>query len=144
MKSILSILLLGVLLSCSSKQSKQEQQKKADSPDGIAKFEFQQEMHNFGDLQAGEVVAFSFSFKNTGDAYLLIEKIESDCGCLNIEYPKEKIMPQETGYIEVVFNTAGEVGRVYKTIKLFTNAGQKELAITATVENKILNLYSKN
>ncbi len=118
----------------------------ASEKTGTAKFVFQEELHNFGTLQAGEVVAYSFGFTNAGDGNLVIRKYESDCGCMTVEYPKEPVKPGESGYIEVIFNSAGEVGKVYKEVVLFSNAEPTEvkLAITANVQNELINLYSKN
>ena len=142
MRIVTFIIICLLALACVNNKSNS-----ADSPkeEGIAKFEILQDFHNFGDLKAGETVAFSFEIKNTGNTGLLIKKLETDCGCIDVEYPKEKINPDDSAYIEVIFNSAGEVGRVYKTITVFTNAEEEgSLAISATVKNELINLYSKN
>ncbi|KOH45152.1 DUF1573 domain-containing protein [Sunxiuqinia dokdonensis] len=140
MKNTAAIVMLLVLLGCQNKDSK------TTTNTGTPKFEFQEEFYNFGSLQAGEVVSFSFGFSNSGDGTLIIEKVEADCGCITIHFPEEPIAPGESDFIEVVFNSAGETGRIYKEIMVYANtqAPTAKLAIVATVNNELINLYSKN
>ncbi len=120
----------------------------ADQPDEntkAVKFVFQEEFHNFGTLEAGEVVAYSFCVKNAGTKVLKIENAESDCGCITAEYPREEIIPGDSAYVEIIFNSAGETGKVYKEITIATNAADKngtKLAIAAYVKNELLNIYN--
>lgn len=136
--------MLLVLAGCQSKNSKPSDKTTTNS--GTPEFEFQEEFYNFGSLQAGEVVAYSFQFTNPGDGVLIIEKIESDCGCITSHFPEEPIEPGISDFIEIVFNSAGETGRIYKEIRVYANTQPEisKLAIAATVENEIINLYSKN
>lgn len=136
--------MLLVLAGCQSKNSKPSDKTTTNS--GTPEFEFQEEFYNFGNLQAGEVVAYSFQFTNLGDGALIIDKIESDCGCITSHFPEEPIDPGTSDFIEVVFNSAGETGRIYKEIMVYANTQPaiSKLAIAATVENEIINLYSKN
>lgn len=143
MKKIIAISFL-ILIACQNRQK--ESSTGSKDQDGIPEFEFREEFHNFGSLQAGEVVAYSFQFTNSGTGSLEIEEIEKDCGCLEVNYPLQPIAVGETDFIEVVFNSDGETGRVYKELLIHSNAKSSpaKLAIAATVENEIINLYSKN
>jgi len=144
MKNITAIAMLLVLVSCQNKNSQPSDKTTTNS--GTPKFEFQEEFYNFGGLQAGEVAAYSFRFKNSGNGPLIIDKIESDCGCVTVHFPQKPIAPGKSDFIEVVFNSAGETGRVYKEIIVFANTlpPTTKLAIAATVNNELINLYSKN
>ena len=144
MTKLAAILLIFTVLGC--KSTGKEKSNKKLTKEGTPKFEFQEEFHNFGSLQAGEVVAYNFQFKNSGDGILTIQKIDSDCGCLVVNFPKEEIAPGKSDYIEVIFNSAGETGNVLKEFEIYANipAGTINLAIAATVKNEIINLYSKN
>ncbi|WP_299580199.1 DUF1573 domain-containing protein [uncultured Sunxiuqinia sp.] len=144
MKYLATICVLLIALSCQN--SSRKGAVKTSTKTGTPKFEIQERFYNFGQLQAGEVVAYSFHFTNSGDGALLIEKVETDCGCLNTHFPKEPVAPGESGYIEVVFNSAGETGRVYKELQVVANTQPEitKLAVAATVENELINLYSKN
>ena len=111
---------------------------------GIAKFVFSEEIHNFGSLKAGEVVSFTFVFKNEGTKTLTITDVDSGCGCTEVKIPNKTIEPGTEGQIEVIYNSAGEVGKQLKTITLFSNAeqAQKQLFIKANVTNELIEIYS--
>ncbi len=140
----LMMLCLIALVSCQNTGNKAAN--KPPSNLGNPKFEFQEEFHNFGSLQAGEVVAYNFRFLNSGNGPLIIDKIEKDCGCLEVNFPQQAIEAGTSDFIEVVFNSSGETGRIYKEIVVYSNIEDKKskIAIAATVENEIINLYSKN
>ena len=138
-----SFLLLVLLQSCNTGKTKPGTTEKSDET-GVAKFVFSEEIHNFGSLKAGELVAFTFVFKNEGTKTLEITGIDSGCGCTEVNIPSKTIQPGQEGSIEVIFNSAGEVGRQLKTITIFSNAEtpQKQLFIKANVSNDIIELNS--
>ena len=144
MRNIAIILFITLGVSCqnSSKKSATKELKSQGTP----KFEFQEEFHNFGSLEAGEVVAFNFQFSNIGDGPLIIKNVKTECGCLVVNYPEKAISPGQSDFIEVVFNSAGETGNVYKEIEIYSNIENviQKINIAATVKNEVLNLYSKN
>jgi hypothetical protein len=61
-----------------------------------------------------------FEFTNTGDAPLIIENIQSTCGCTVPSKPKEPIMPGKAGQIEIKYNMA--TGPIRKSITVESNA----------------------
>ena len=77
----LSGLLLG---SCHSGSQKTTPTIKSDES-GIAKFVFSEEIHNFGSLNAGEVVSFTFIFRNEGTKSLNITGVDSGCSCTEVK-----------------------------------------------------------
>lgn len=138
-----SFLLLILFQACNSGTPKQGTTEKSVET-GVAKFVFSEEIHNFGSLKAGELVAFTFVFKNEGTKTLEITGIDSGCGCTEVNMPSKTIQPGQEGSIEVIYNSAGEVGRQLKTITIFSNAEtpQKQLFIKANVTNDIIELNS--
>lgn len=81
----------------------------------------------------------TFTFKNTGDAPLIINKVNSTCGCTVPSTPKEPIMPGKSGEIEVKYNM--NTGPIRKTITVESNAinyeeGRIPLNIKGLVEEK--------
>ena len=100
-----------------------------------------EEIHDFGILQAGEIVLFTFVLTNTGENNLIIENVESDCGCVHINYTKQPVKPGAAGLVEVEFDTSGLFGREFKTITLHANIKEpKQLAIFAEVKNEDINI----
>jgi hypothetical protein len=109
------------------------------------KIEFTKEMHNFGTLKEGEIVAYSFQFKNIGTTPFRLTKVEPTCGCLSVKYDKDEIQNQVTSSIDVAFHTDGEWGNQIKTVCIETSNGEiKILTIGAYVENKNFNIDLNN
>lgn len=110
-----------------------------------ARIEFTEEIHNFGTLKEGEVVSYSFKFKNNGGDPLRLVKVVPACSCLNVRYQKEDVDVSGTSYIEVIFNSAGEWGNQIKSVEIETSAGQlKTLTVAAFVENQNINVDLNN
>ncbi len=89
---------------------------------------FEKESINYGTIKKGEDGSRVFKFKNIGKTPLKIERVKSSCGCTVPTYPKEEIMPGETGEISVKYDT-NKVGRFSKTISIFSNAKRKRIVL---------------
>lgn len=68
---------------------------------------FDKQVHDFGRIVAGEVVEYSFKFRNTGSRDLLITRAEASCGCTIPEWPKAPIRPGDSAYMKVKFDSKG-------------------------------------
>lgn len=136
-------LCLSLVISCNSETKKNVPVGKAKTS-GVAKFVFSEEMHNFGSLKDGEIVSFTFVFRNEGTKTLVINNVDSGCGCTEVKIPNKTIEPGQAGQVEVIYNSAGEVGRQLKTITLFSNAeqAQKQIYIKANVTNELIEINS--
>jgi hypothetical protein len=132
-----------ILGSCHSGTQKATPITKSDES-GVAKFVFSEEIHNFGSLNAGEIVTYTFIFKNEGTKTLTISGVDSGCGCTEVKIANKSIAPGAEGQIEVIYNSAGEVGRQLKTITILSNAEkpEKQLFIKANVTNDIIEINS--
>jgi hypothetical protein len=141
--SIIYILFGVLLMACNSGTKKASPGEKSDES-GIAKFVFSEEIHNFGSLKAGEVVSFTFIFRNEGTKTLTITEVDSGCGCTEVIIPNKIVGPGQEGRIEVIYDSAGEVGNQLKTITVTSNAEQpkKQLFIKAKVTNELIEIYS--
>ena len=97
----------------------------AENPEDIGgepEFLFEREEHDFGTLIDGEKVSYSFRFKNSGNAPLIISNAKGSCGCTVPDWPKEPISPGEEGSIDVTFDSSGRAGKQTKTVTLSSNA----------------------
>lgn len=96
-------------------------------PDGpLPSIAFTQELHDFGDINEGDVVEHTFTFKNTGDAPLIISNARASCGCTVPQWPKEPIAVGEEGEIKVRFNSKGKPGMQNKTVTVTANTFPKD------------------
>ena len=78
-------------------------------------------VYNFGKVTEGEKVTFNFRFKNSGSKPLVIASTSASCGCTVPEKPERPILPGETGFIKVVFNSKGKMGHNEKNIAVMAN-----------------------
>ena len=62
-----------------------------------------------------------FTFKNTGNAPIVITQVRSSCGCTVPSYSKEPIMPGQSSEIQVKYAT-NRLGVFKKTITVLSNA----------------------
>lgn len=76
---------------------------------------------DFGTITEGEKVEYSYRFKNTGNTPLMIVSASASCGCTVPEKPEKPVLPGETSYIKVVFNSQGKVGQNHKDITVIAN-----------------------
>ncbi|HEY3370785.1 MAG TPA: DUF1573 domain-containing protein [Prolixibacteraceae bacterium] len=138
------IVLTGLLMSSCNSGTKKSTPADQSTETGVPKFVFSEEIHNFGSLKAGEIVSFTFIFKNEGTKALTITNVDSGCGCTEVKIPNKTIAPGQEGQIEVIYNSAGEVGKQLKTITLYSNADQPEkmLFIKANITNELIEIYS--
>ena len=96
---------------------------------------FEEEFHDFGEINEGLVAEHVFSFKNEGEGPLIISNAQGSCGCTVPVWPRQPIAPGATGEIKVSFNSTGRAGKQDKRVTLTTNAvpQTKVLNITSTV-----------
>ncbi len=62
-------------------------------------------VHNFGDiiLKSGPV-SCEFNVKNTGSKPAVIYNVTSSCGCTDVQWTREPLMPGKTGKISVTYS----------------------------------------
>lgn len=86
---------------------------------------FEYEMIDFGSVNEGEPVYGRFAFFNAGPDTLEIEMV-SACDCIEAEWSKGTIIPEQQAEILLKFKSTGEVGDVFKTLDvIFKNTDEK-------------------
>jgi len=115
------------------KAKKQNKVNREDAP----VIEFGELVHDFGEINEGDKVETTFTFKNTGKSELLITKIKGSCGCtVPSNWPRQPIMPGEEGSFTVKFNSKGKPNNQQKSVTLTTNTnkGREVVRIKAHVK----------
>ncbi len=82
---------------------------------------FEETVHDFGKMIQGEKGHYSFKFKNTGTADLLITRVSTSCGCTVGEYPRKPVKPGEEGVIKVTFDSTHKRGFQNKSVTILAN-----------------------
>jgi len=97
---------------------------------------FETNNYHFGEIAKGEKVSYSFKFRNTGRMPLIITDAIATCGCTVPEIPKEPIKPGQAGELNVVFNSAGKIGKQDKVVSVRSNALNSAIELHLTGEIK--------
>ncbi len=98
---------------------------------------FRETSHDFGKVKQGDVVSHEFVFKNDGAVPLIVDKVETTCGCTAALVSEKKIDPGKDGKIKTTFDTRGYSGRLSRYIYLVSNDGEnprRELSLVADIE----------
>lgn len=105
-------------------------------PSKLPEITFETDTHDFGTIASGDMVRYSFKFKNTGKSLLVISDVTTSCGCTVSSFPKEPINPGESGTIDVSFDSHGRKGFQRKSATVFSNTQPptKQLHIKAMIE----------
>jgi hypothetical protein len=94
----------------------------AQDGDKTPKAVFPEDVHDFGKVNenVGSVTC-EFVFKNEGTAPLLIQRVQTTCGCTTPGYTKDPVLSGKTGTIKITYSTTGRPGIFTKDITVFTN-----------------------
>ena len=72
---------------------------------------FKELKQNFGFVHEGEIVSMQFEFQNIGDQPLIISDYKVECGCTVMEKPLKPILPKETSFLKITFDTHNKYDR---------------------------------
>ncbi len=129
MKKLIAILLISIVSFGSFAQDK------------LAKIEFKETTIDYGTIEKGADGVRTFEFTNTGDAPLIISKVNSSCGCTVPKKPDGAIMPGEMGEIQVKYDTK-RVMPIRKTITVLSNAETPTVALK--IKGNVINPDNKS
>jgi hypothetical protein len=86
--------------------------------DNNAEVIWEKKAYDFGKLQRGNPAITYFTFTNTSNEAIVIEKVKTSCGCTASEYPKEPVLPGATASIKVTYDTK-RAGAFSKSISVY-------------------------
>jgi hypothetical protein len=101
-----------------------------EKPEGpLPKFEFKTVDHDFGTINEGQVVEYTYAFKNTGEAPLIIQGAQGSCGCTVPDWSKDPIPAGGTGYVKAKFDSQGKPNIQNKTVTVTANTWPKQTVL---------------
>jgi hypothetical protein len=95
----------------------------------VAKFNWDSQTIDVGQVTAGEAVTATFVFENTGDQPLVIHEAKAPCGCTVASFTKEAIKPGGKGEVKVVYD-AKKAGAFSKSVKVKANTEEGYVDLT--------------
>lgn len=102
MKIFPLIFLIFATFACAEKKSteKKASNQEINETGQLPHIVFDTEMHNFGRIKSGEILAFSYIFTNRGKADLIIDKADADCSCIQETSPKKTFLLVKKGLLK--------------------------------------------
>jgi len=83
--------------------------------------------HDFGDIEQGDKVEYTYRFTNSGNEPLMITNVTTQCGCTTPKgWPRDPVPPGGKGEIIAAFNSAGKFGKQHKVVTIVSNAVNSE------------------
>ncbi|MFZ6014640.1 MAG: DUF1573 domain-containing protein [Bacteroidota bacterium] len=103
------------------------QEEKPEGP--LPEMKFERVDHDFGTITEGDIVEYTYSFKNTGAAPLIIQSAQGSCGCTVPDWTKEPIPVGGTGYVKAKFDSNGKPNIQNKTVTVTANTWPKQTVL---------------
>jgi len=97
---------------------------------------FKAEEIDYGQVEKGANGVREFVFTNTGSKPLIISDAKGSCGCTVPTFPKEAIMPGNTGKISVKYDTQ-RIGQFTKFVTLTTNIEGERSTVRLTIKGNV-------
>ena len=140
MRKLLYLSLVTLLIvACQSNRQGQKSQESRDSLKGVSsdisnagpQIKFDTIYFDLGSLEIdGPNQTREFLFANTGNAPLVINKVESSCPCLDIDYPKDAIASGARSKITMTLKMNElSSGQFYRSAFVYTNASDEPTEI---------------
>ena len=127
------LLMVAGMISAQDVQKAAEKAEKKSMTDAVLtngpKMTFETMVVDYGEIAKGSDPLTKFSFVNDGTEPLVIKSAKGSCGCTVPDYPKEPILPGETGAIDVRYDTQ-RIGQFTKTVTLTTNVDDQKIVLT--------------
>lgn len=100
---------------------------------------FDKMIYNFGEVPEGQIVEYTFNFVNTGSHPLVIQDVQSTCGCTIPEWPRQPIEAGERHSIDVKFDTTDKTDHQVKKVTIIANTlpVESEVALVGKVIPKL-------
>lgn len=101
-----------------------------EKPEGpLPTMDFATTDHDFGTVEEGKKVSYTYKVKNTGQAPLIIQNAQPSCGCTVPDWTKNPIPVGGEGFVKAEFDTNGKHGINNKTITVTANTWPKSVSL---------------
>jgi hypothetical protein len=89
--------------------------------DGAPTIYFSETQHDFGKVNEGDKVNYTFNFANKGTSELTIKDIKTSCGCTAALLSQDNLAPGQEGTLKVELNTQNRSGKMSRTVTISSN-----------------------
>lgn len=82
---------------------------------------FTESQHDFGTVNEGKVVDYTFKFKNSGKGVLEVKNVSTSCGCTVALISSKTLKPGEEGTLRVELDTKDREGKMNRNVTIQSN-----------------------
>jgi len=108
-----------------------------ENSSGIPTIYFPETQHDFGKVNEGDKVNYTFSFTNKGSSALTIKDVKTSCGCTAALLSQDNLAPGQEGTLKVELDTKNRSGKMSRTVTVNSN-DPKDPAKVLTIYADIL------
>ncbi len=84
---------------------------------------FKKTSHDFGKIdEQMQYAKCKFIYYNIGKKPLIINNVQTSCGCTTPDWTRDTLSPGDSGYVEAKYETINRPGDFRKTITVYSNA----------------------
>ena len=77
--------------------------------------------HDFGKVNEGDKVNYTFKFVNKGSSNLVIKDVKTSCGCTAALLSQDNLAPGQEGTLKVELDTKNRSGKMSRTVTINSN-----------------------
>jgi len=130
-RTLMWMALMWMALMCCATSLAAEQPDSVPAPTDPPRIVFDQETIDLGAAQPGEVLEFTYAFRNEGSGALRLLELQPSCGCM-VPSADRLVAPGEGGSIRVRIATDKLLGQVEKGLLVRTNDPEQfQIRLTA-------------
>src|SRR5690606_26573501 len=106
-------------------------------------FEIDRLRHSFDRIVDSETVKTQFTFRNAGEGTLVIQSVDSTCGCTVPDLQKLEYAPGESGTLEVGFKPQGKQGMNHQRVTIRTNDPENSTTVLTISAQVVRQVYAE-
>ncbi|NER08674.1 MAG: DUF1573 domain-containing protein [Okeania sp. SIO3C4] len=101
----------------------------------LTEIEFKDKIFDFGEVQEDSLLIHRYYFKNVGNEKLIIDYVNPDCTCTGFTLSNDTIMPMDSAYVELKYDTKDRYGKqkLFATMKANTETKMYAIILKANV-----------
>jgi hypothetical protein len=119
MKKLILLMILPLMVALYANAQSTPAPAPANPNAAVAKWD--KMVNDFGDIAFNVPKTAEFKLTNAGKEPLIISSARASCGCTNLKYASEPILPGKSTVISATYNAAAQ-GVFTKTVTVITNA----------------------
>lgn len=106
-------------------------------------FEIDRLRHSFDRIVDSETVKTQFTFRNAGEGTLVIQSVDSTCGCTVPDLRQLEYAPGESGTLEVGFKPQGKQGMNHQRVTIRTNDPANSTVVLTISAQVVRQVYAE-